>query len=49
MTAVRKAYPTARRNDSEGGKGWQLVTPKSLTSFNGHATVESITIQQQSG
>jgi hypothetical protein len=41
-SAVGKAYPAAKKNNSEGGSGWDIITSKAITSFSAHAKVESI-------
>ena len=48
-SAVHKAYPAAKHNDSEGGIGWDLIQPKAITSFHGGSTVESISLRLPSG
>lgn len=45
ISAVGPAYPAAKRNLSEGGSGWDLITPKAITSFGGTTTVQSISIR----
>ncbi len=43
--AVGKAYPAAKKNNSEGGIGWDIIGSKAITSFGGHAKVESISMR----
>ena len=44
-SAVGKAYPAAKHNDSEGGIGWDLIGPKGITSFGGRVTVEGVSMR----
>ena len=35
IAAVGKAYPAAKKNNSEGGIGWDIIGSKAITSFGG--------------